>query len=67
MKATVKIFFIKNATKVVKINNPQSKSKSRIRMRILTGSKNVVDFGFGLGLPSLIFIIKLQFKLKNSV
>ena len=35
-------YFVLNATKVVKINNPNLQFK--LRIRILSGSKNVVGF-----------------------
>ncbi len=48
MKDTVKRNFVLNATKVVKIKNPNPQFK--LRIRILFRSKKIV----GLGLPSLL-------------
>ena len=48
----MKIYFL-NATKVVKIDNPNLQFKLRIRIQILSGSKNVVGFRIRIAIPSL--------------
>ncbi len=49
MRDTVKMYFL-YATKVVKINNP----KFKLRIRILFGSKNLVDFVDLCGAKTLV-------------
>ena len=49
MKATVNIKIFLNATKVVRINNPNPQLK--LRIRILPWSKNVA--GFRIAIPNL--------------
>ncbi len=61
MKATVKIKCFKMlGTKVVKINNPNLKFK--LQIRILSGYKNLVEFG----MPSLICILCIGMRYNHN-
>ena len=65
MKANVKIFFFSIATKVVKINNQNPKFK--LRIRILSGSKNLVGFGIRIAIPRIKALNFTSFVAKRTL